>query len=459
MLENSRIASPPKGNILEVWLLSYPLMLTALSGNLMFAIDRMMLGNYSTLVMNGAAICMMAIWPIQFGGMVVTSIAEVFVGQHNGAKNYDKIGQPVWQMIWFALALNLLFVPLAFGADRLVIPAQYYDASVVYYRWIMGWAVTIPMIGALSAFFIGTGRVQIVTIVAVFGNILNIALDYLLIFGVKDYIPSMGAEGAAIATVFSQMIQVVVLASMMFRPKFIKLYGLLKCQINYDSMSSCLKFGLPNSVGKTLEILAWSATFYLVADKDATYISVLSIGQGILCIFIFVTEGIEKGVTALVSNMIGAKVWDRIGTVIKSSIKLIFVISAVVITTFIFLGETLIDLYLSNDLTVELHDSILRQSLIGSYFLLGYLIVDGIVWSIAGVLTAAGDTRFIMVANTFAAWAFAGVPFYFLVCKGDWPPFTMWVCTLFYGSVNLVMFYLRYRYGNWRKLVLNEGVK
>ena len=44
-----------------------------------------------------------------YGGIGIASIAEVFVGQFNGAKEYLKVASLVWQMIWFSLATSVIF--------------------------------------------------------------------------------------------------------------------------------------------------------------------------------------------------------------------------------------------------------------------------------------------------------------------------------------------------------------
>eukprot|EP01037_Dinobryon_pediforme_P015386 gene15386-15527_t len=90
------------GNWVNVWyvifvfldVISLPLMLTTLSANMMFLLDRLILVRYSIEAMNAVAVAAMSCAIFQFGGVAIASIAEVFVGQYNGAGQHEKTSQP-----------------------------------------------------------------------------------------------------------------------------------------------------------------------------------------------------------------------------------------------------------------------------------------------------------------------------------------------------------------------------
>ena len=71
-----------------------------------------------------------------------------------------------------------------------------------------------------------------------------------------------------------------------------------------------------------------------------------------------------------------------------------------------------------------------------------------------GVLTAGGDTRFIMLMSTLGAWLFGLLPVYVFVHRlGGAPPMTLF-CLLMFTSLTFACFYLRLKKGSWLKLEL-----
>ena len=121
----SSLTKHPDGSFRELWAISYPLMLVGLSAHLMIFIDRLILAHYSTEAMNGVVSAWMVCGVFTISVVSVAAIAEVFVGRFNGEKNYQRIGEPVWQMIWFSLMSFAFFIPLSMYGAQFFIPDNY----------------------------------------------------------------------------------------------------------------------------------------------------------------------------------------------------------------------------------------------------------------------------------------------------------------------------------------------
>lgn len=70
---------------------------------------------------------------------------------------------------------------------------------------------------------------------------------------------------------------------------------------------------------------------------------------------------------------------------------------------------------------------------------MAFLILDGANWIMVGMLTAAGDTRFILKVNTFNIVFFSFLPTYYFVVVKKLPPETIW-------AIGTPMLWLEYVY-------------
>ena len=91
------------GSLKELIKVAFPLMISSLAWLFMIFVDRCFLAKYSTSSLNSATSAGTLAWGFIGGLGILTGLCSIYVAQYNGSKQYDKIGAPVWQMIWLAL--------------------------------------------------------------------------------------------------------------------------------------------------------------------------------------------------------------------------------------------------------------------------------------------------------------------------------------------------------------------
>jgi multidrug resistance protein, MATE family len=425
-----------EGGLRELWTLSFPLMISMLSGNLMQFADRVILARYSTEAMNAAGAAGMAAMLFLYGVIAVASIAEVFVGQYNGAGQQRRVARPVWQMLWLTLFSWPLFLLVArYGGPYLLGDYHYETMGLPYFQWTMALGPALPAVAALSSFFVGLGKTRLVMWLTLLANAANVFLDLLLV-------PQWGTAGAAIASGISQWTQVLVLF-ILFLPQ--TKYGTRDWAFHPRSFLRCLKIGLPASVGHMIEIGAWVLIDRVLMGVSAAHLTVIILGQSFFSLITFVEEGLQKGVTALASNFIGARRWEMAMKTHQSALKLLVILGLLAAIPLLIYPTPLIRLFA----VPEGMESLVRITCIGVWL---YLMLDGAVWVTAGVLTAAGDTRFIMVMNAVGAWLFAVVPVTLFVLVFDAPATAPWILINFYAAANCIAFMWRLRGKKWKQM-------
>lgn len=440
----------PRGSLRELWSISFPLMLSLMSGSLMLFLDRLLLAKYSLDALNASSNASMIAAAFQFAFISTACIAEVLVARNNGAGKLGQIARPVWQMIWFSLMTAIVFWPFAFmGSSLLFFNSPYGLTETDFFKWLMLFGPVYCVVGALSGFYVGLGKVKFVMISVVLANVVNVGLDLFLIFGWGDHISPMGAKGAAIATGISQAFQFIILFIDFIRERNRKKYGTGNFAFHWGSFIQCLKIGFPNSIAHTIELIAWGFFFRMMTNAGEEYITVVAISQSIFFLFTFITEGISKGATIIAANMIGAKEWNLVWKLFRSGIKFYFQMFLVLGLILVVNPTPLILWFLPQDSTIPLEKLV---SVIGSacFWVWLFFLFDGINWLIVGLLTAAGDTKFVLKIGSSTVWIFAILPVYIFITLLHFSADVAWQITAFYGFMTCWIYLKRFQSEEWK---------
>ena len=298
---------------------SWPLILGLLSGSIMMFADRVFLGNYDLAALNAAANAGMAFFSMFILPMVIASISEVFVGRLNGEGQKEKVGEPVWQMIWF----SLMTIPFFTIGGRLLVPLFSYGSANVhleadYFILSCDFGVFWTLTGALIGFYVGLGRPQVVMVCTFAANLLNILLDYLLIFGIWIF-PEMGVKGAALATGIAMASQTLFFGLGFLSSKSRATYKTQNFAFDWPLFSECIRIGVPAGLGRFMEVIAHTFFFRIISYTGELQMTIVAMVQSIYVLISFSSEGLCKAVTAIASNLIGAKRLDLVGRVIRSA--------------------------------------------------------------------------------------------------------------------------------------------
>jgi MATE family multidrug resistance protein len=167
--------------------LAWPLIIANSFWNLQLTIDRVFLGMYSTEAL-GAAMAVMGVFWVPMALLQQTAgYVTAFVAQYFGANERDKISLSVWQSIHISWIGGILFVGLNFLSEpffRMVGHGTTVQAlEVEYFNSLAYTALPTAVVAAVSGYFTGVGRSQTVMSINFVGLILNVILDYVMIFG------------------------------------------------------------------------------------------------------------------------------------------------------------------------------------------------------------------------------------------------------------------------------------
>lgn len=441
----------PVGSLREIFTVSWPLILAILSNSLMMFADRLFLANYSLEAMNASATGGMAAFLLLIFPLVIAGMSEVFVGRLNGENQQEKIGQAVWQMIWFSIATGPYFWILS----RALTPFLFYGSPLI--EWERDYFVISSDFGpfwcltcALNGFYIGTGRSWIVMVVTVLSNVINIALDYVFVFGMGP-IPEMGVKGAAIATGLSSFVTVALLGYGFLRSKNAVRYKSRDFLLIPKLFIDGIRVGLPAGVGRFTEVCAHLAFLRVVAYSGGENLTIVAIVQSIYLLIAFCTEGLCKAVTAVTANLIGAGEYSLINKVLKAASFQHLTIFAVLAIALYFFSSEIIAIFVSEaEATILQNPEFMHQTFVAMAWMCVFFLFDGLCWIFIGLLLAAQDTKFLLYASLALNWVFYVIPSAVGLLYLGWGAQEAWMILGCSGGVNFAIMITRYVSGKWR---------
>ncbi len=231
--------------------LAIPAMITQLSMTLVNIVDTMFIGRLGALEIGASAVTGLIIFNITAvgdgfsTGMVATIARMVGEKDSKNASIFSTTGTVILVLLGLVLTPVLLVgAPYIFMFMRL--PLDLIDTAWDYYSVFISFVPVIFAFIALSASFRARGDTKTPMLVGFGMNILNIFLDWTLIFGKLGF-PAMGLRGAALASGLSFFAGSLVLGCIsVYSPK-----GLFKLKKTYISLSHfirIIKIGIPSMI-------------------------------------------------------------------------------------------------------------------------------------------------------------------------------------------------------------------
>ena len=440
------------GGILK---LVWPLALGMVNNALMQFVDRAFLAKYSMAALEAVLpASMLAFVAIGFFQSLV-GYSGTFVAQYHGAGD-PRMGVVSYRAgVMIAIVSGLLmfaFMPLG----DLVFRISGHSAEVrilenEYYKISTGGGIFLFLQMAASAYFTGRGHTRLVFAVNVLGNILNIALDPIFIFGWL-FVPEMGVAGAAYATVASMAVQWIVLASVIAAEQ-IKELKEVRVRISLADFMALvwriLKFGVPSGGYSVLNILSFTVFVFVTGGVSDVAFAVSNACFTVNYLLFAPMEGFALGAATLVGQAQGrgdseAARRDGMRTVLLGVVTVV-VPSLLVVALYrpilaVFAPE--------NPL---LHAEFISTGFILLVLMAAWQVFDAADVIISGALKGAGDTGFVMWWILVVAFGF-WLPLVFVVVKfcntmpALWATMVAYVVFMFVGSI------IRWKRGKWMSI-------
>ena len=452
------------GDVKDVLVVALPMLLSMSFDTIMTFIDRLFLSKLGPAEMNaalGAGAVQLALTMFFTGAISYTT---AMVAQRLGAKKTSDCARVFMQSVYLSLIsvpLLYLTIPLghlAFGMEHL--PADQLEYQKTYFNILMFGGIINLVRNAAPCFFSGIGETKIVMKAAFVGMIVNVACNFVLIYGLGP-IPALGVAGAAYGTLIGNLVSTIIL--------FVKFFA-KSCNSRFNTRSSfafswpltreLLQKGIPSGVEMFLNMSAFQLMilmFHALGPDAATASSVMFNWDMVAYVPLM---GLEVASTSLVGRYVGARDAAAATRSTYSGLKLGWGYSLIMGIFFVFLPGVLTDIFRpdvaeASAEAIAIFDAARPMSIFMLRIATFYIFVEVLLVVYAGALRGAGDTVWVMFACAIMNWCVSGA-LYVAAYIFHLPAHYAWIAVVAVYSTAPVIFWWRWKSGKWRRHVMDR---
>ncbi len=447
-----------QGGYREVMVIALPLILSTGSWSLQHFVDRMFLTWYSAEAIAASMPAGLLNWTILSLFIGTAGYANTFVAQYYGAKQYDRVGPAVWQANYLTILAVLFAIPVYMGAETIFAWADHgekvMELEVIYFQILLFGTPFVVISNAVSGFFSGLGKTWIVMWANVAGVVVNIILDYLVIFGNYGF-PEMGIAGAGWATVVAAATTSVIFLVLFMREKYNTMYNTRGWQFEKELFSRLIRFGLPNGIQFVLDLLAFSIFIMLIGRLGTIELAASNIAFNINTLAFLPMFGMSIAVSTLVGQALGDNDAQLAERSTWSAFHIAFAFFVSIGVAFFMIP----DLFLwpfALEADPVTFAPIYSMTAILLQFIAFYCLFDAGVMIFSGALKGAGDTRFVAIASFAGSWGIMVVPSLIGIWFFDAGVYWLWTALAAYVAIVAFVFYWRFRDEKWKEMRVIE---
>ena len=227
--------------------------------------------------------------------------------------------------------------------------------ALPYYDMLVWSIIPLMLFLAVKQFLEGIGNTKTAMWITIAGNVLNIALNYLFIFG-KCGFEAMGAEGAGLATLVSRIGQMVAIVAYYYLSSRLRIYRSFFAAKGFklSYLKSLFRVGYPISFQMVLESAAFILTSILALSFGEVAAGAMQVSFSIANMAWMITVAIGSASTILVSHIAGAKQHNELRLMVNATYHIGIAWATIMAIVFIVLREPLATLFTDNTEVITL---------------------------------------------------------------------------------------------------------
>ena len=431
--------------------LSLPVMLGMLGHTLVSLVDNIMVGkldptNLAAVSLGNSFVFIGMAIGIGFSSAITPLIAEA-----DSENNHHKLQSTFVHGIILCTALSLLlFLSIFFFRDIMLLmnqPEAVVELALPYLELVVISLIPLLIFQAFKQFCDGLSLTIYPMYAAVIANVINVLINYVLIFG-KFGFPQMGIMGAAIGTLISRTVMLVFLILIVKYNSKIKqcLNDIRQIKIDKLMFKKILDIGIPSSLQMVFEVVFFTTAIWLSGLLGENPQSANQIALNLSSMTFMIASGLSVSAMVRVGNQKGLKNYVDLRRISFSILLLGLILALFFALCFILFSDLLPYIYIDLNNTLNYKDNLEVIEITSKLLIIAavYQISDTIQVIILAALRGMQDVK-IPTLITFVAYWLIGFPVsYFLGSDDMLGSEGIWIGLLSGLTIAAILLYIRF---------------
>lgn len=336
------------------------------------------------------------VYTIAFGFSVGS---QILIARRNGEGNYRAVGPIMWQGTAFSFGMAVcLLILMYFSAApliRLLITSDsIYGATYEFFTWRI-WGFLFAFVNVMfRGLYIGITRTKVLTMNAVVMALVNVVLDYALVFGELG-LPEMGVRGAALASVIAEASSLLFFLLYTYYKVDLKKYGLNRFgQFDLSMVLRILRISCFTMVQYFLAMAIWFVFFMALERLGQRQLAVANIVRSVYVVLLIPVQALSTTANTLVSNLIGAGGSSGVVTLLHKISRMSFLIMVVCVGLCVAFPGSILSVYTNEE-------ALLVESVSALYVVCGAMLIASLANVYFNGISGTGNTQAALVLEIF----------------------------------------------------------
>ena len=446
------------------WRLAAPVMLGMLGHTFVGFVDNIMVGQLGTAELaavslgNSFMYIAMSIG-IGFSTAITPLIAEADgEGDFNKGKSSFKHGLFLCTIVGVAVFLLVMAcVPLLQYMDQ---PSEVVSLAVPYLKFVAISLIPLVIFQGFKQFGDGMSMTKYPMYATLIANVLNVILNYILIFGKLGF-PQLGIVGAAYGTLISRIVMVLFLWFFLKKNEKSKNYliNIKLFVLDRLMIKKLINLGAPSAMQMFFEVAIFTAAIWLSGLLGKNPQAANQIAINLASMTFMVAIGLSVASMIRVGNQKGLKDYVELRRIAFSIFLLAAIFATLFCIMFFVLHNHLPKLYLDMDDVNNLIDNTEVVSIASKLLILAaiFQLSDSMQVVILGALRGLQDVKIPTIITFIAYWVIGFPISFFLGKETAYGSFGIWLGLLAGLTSAAILLYIRFNYLTKRLIRIEHG--
>lgn len=436
---------------LNLFSLTWPIFLEMLLFTLMGIVDTLMLSKLADEAVAGVGTANQFIHVTILIMEVIGNGASIVVAQYIGSRRLNEVPKitavAIFMNLVFGLVLSMLFVLFS---KQMMVAMNLHGDVLMYaeqYLIIIGGGIFLQaLINATAAIVRVHSFTKQAMYVSLGMNIVHIILNYVLIFG-KFGAPELGVQGAAISSVISRGLALIVFFWLLYRVLEVKIKWRDYVALPMEYIKKIFKIGIPAALEQVLYQTCQILLMYFVTYISAEALAARQYAYNISMFTYLFAMAIGAGTAIIVGRYVGAGRKDEAYDQVWRSVRWAMGFTLVMVAVVIIFREPFMRIFTDNEEVVKIGASVLVLSI---------LLETGrtVNITIINTLRAAGDATFPLMLGIVSMLCMSVPLGYFLVFHLDMGLPGIWLAIAADEWFRAIVVMIRWKSRKWERHIL-----